>query len=55
VSELGNAVARFIKESLKIRSLAADAGTVFPEEFTAANPTKVFRAFRALQVEKGVE
>lgn len=48
-------VARLVKKADHVRSLAADAAALFPDEFNSISATKVVRAFRALQREKGVE
>ncbi|KAA0146550.1 hypothetical protein FNF27_05736 [Cafeteria roenbergensis] len=55
VDRTGRAVASLVRKTDHLRSLTADVGTLFPDEFNSINPAKVVRALRALQREKGVE
>lgn len=55
VKRAAGAVAKLIKDSVKLRSLAADAPSLFPDEFNSINPMRIIKGFRALLREKGVE
>lgn len=52
VERSAHAMGRLIRDNTKLRSLAADASTLFPDEFSTIDPVRVFQAFQAVLEEK---
>jgi hypothetical protein len=55
VAALASSVSALLKSSDDVRTLASDAGELFPPEFSSAKPKKIVAAFKAAKKEKGLE